>query len=170
VATAFAVLLNFALAGTADLALAGERRLTPLYAMGIWVLVLGFWGIGAWAGLRERRRSALVSGKTDPQLEHWFCEAQTEYLKGHWIEAETALSKLLARRPGDVEGRLLLASVLRRTRRLAEARAMLEQLGGPDAACRWGWEIRTELARIAAMASAGNSAPEEEKRLLKRAA
>ena len=48
-----------------------------------------------------------LASTSDPQLDEWFCEAQTEYLKGHWFEAETLLARLLSQRPDDVEGRLL---------------------------------------------------------------
>ena len=51
----------------------------------------------------------------DPQLDDWFREAQHEYLKGHWIAAETQLTRLLARQPADAEARLLLASLQRRS-------------------------------------------------------
>ncbi len=111
-----------------------------------WVCVLSLWIAGAWFGWRE-----LVPGHTpaNPQLDQWFRDAQTEYLQGHWIEAETLLSRLLARRQDDVEGRLLLAGVQRRTGRLAEARRTLDELSELEAAARWTWEIRTEVQRIA---------------------
>jgi hypothetical protein len=113
-----------------------------------WVCVLSLWIAGVWFGWRDlvpRQASA------DPQFEQWFRDAQTEYLQGHWIEAETLLARLLVSRPGDVEGRLLLASVQRRTRRLAEARRTLDELSEVEAAARWTWEIHADIQRITAI-------------------
>jgi hypothetical protein len=87
-------------------------------------------------------------------------------LKGHWIEAETQLSKLLVQQPDDVEARLLLASIQRRTRRLAAARKTLIRLNGQESAAHWTMEIHAELARITASeeephapAAASNESP-----------
>lgn len=146
-AIAFGLLLNFAVVRTfgpleMPVVLAGGA--SPVAA---WVLVLGFWVVGVWLGRCELTPSKVA---VNPQFDEWFREAQTAYLKGHWIEAETLLSKLLAKRPGDVEGQLLLASVQRRRGQLTEARHTLSQLNQIESAARWTLEIHTEQRRIAA--------------------
>jgi predicted Zn-dependent protease len=115
-----------------------------------WVLVLGFWVLGIRRGLGELSRPRRAAAPVQPQLDEWFQQAQTEYLRGHWIEAETLLSKLLVQQPHDAEARLLLASILRRTQRLSASRKALTDLSSDETAARWTWEIQAELARISA--------------------
>ena len=57
-----------------------------------------------------------------------FREALSEYLQGSWFEAETILGRLLHLYPRDVEARLLLATLLRHTRRYQEALDQLDRL------------------------------------------
>jgi len=147
VAIGFGLVLNFALLRTFA---PGEMPVVLTGAaspVAVWVLVLGFWIAGVWLGRRE-----LVPAKAPvpSQIDDWFHDAQNEYLKGHWIEAETLLAKLLTERPDDAEARLLLASVQRRTRRLAEAKETLSDLSQSEIAARWALEIHTEQRRIAA--------------------
>jgi hypothetical protein len=162
VAIAFAGALNFALltSFTNLLPLAGEGLLIRVLA---WVLVLSF-GVANFALMvrkSARQHTPAVAGQ--PQLEMLFCEAQTEYLKGHWIEAETLLASLLAKQPDDAEARLLLASVQRRTGRLSEAQATLTELNQLESSARWRMEIECELTRLAAREApaqpAGDHAP-----------
>jgi hypothetical protein len=147
VAIGFGLFLNFALLRTfapAAMLVVLTGAASPVAA---WVLVLGFWIAGVWLGRCELAPSKAA---VNSQFDQWFREAQTEYLKGHWIEAETLLAKVLAKRPDDAEGRLLLASVQRRTERLAEAKGTLSELGRCETAARWALEIHTEQRRIAA--------------------
>lgn len=146
-AAAFAGLVNLALVAT----LAGDVLPIggvsgPFAAAGAWTLVLGFWILGVRSGRREVPGS---QSSIPPEADAWLREAQTHYLKGHWIEAETLLAKILAQMPRDVEARLLLAAILRRTGRTAEARRHLTELASEAAAAGWRWEIDSELARLA---------------------
>jgi len=102
-----------------------------------WVLVLGL-------SVAGRKRGPA----RDEQVEAWFVEAQRHYLRGHWIEAETLVGRLLARRPDDVEARLLLASIERRTGRRAEARATLRRLRDCPPAAGWRFEIEAEMRQL----------------------
>jgi len=87
-------------------------------------------------------------------------EALTEYLQGSWFEAEAILGRLLRQVPRDVEGRLLLATVLRRTQRHDEALEQLDRLERLRDAARWSREIADERQRIAeAIAGAGLADP-----------
>lgn len=147
-AAAFAGALNFALITTLA---PGVGGVTSLWLRGAaWVLVLGFWILGIRRGLGELTRPRQAATPALPQLDEWFRQAQTEYLRGHWIEAETLLSRLLVQQPHDAEARLLLASTLRRTARLAAARKTLTEMSSEETAARWTWEIQAELARIRA--------------------
>lgn len=123
-----------------------------------WLLVLGLWAIGAvWLWRDAQRLAPPLDGKSRDDLERLFEQAQHEYLKGHWIETETLIGQLLGAHSGDVEARLLLASVQRRTKRWSEARTTLNNLKDNERAARWLLEIETELGRIAELESEKNS-------------
>ena len=145
-AAVFAGALNFVLIAT----FAPEAwGLTSFWMRGAaWVLVLGFWVLGIRRGLGELSRPRRAAAPVQPQLDEWFRQAQTEYLRGHWIEAETLLARLLVQQPDDAEARLLLASIQRRTGRLAASRKTLTEMSSDETATRWTWEIQAELARI----------------------
>jgi hypothetical protein len=145
-ATAFAATLNFALVAT----LAGDVLYGTVLSgwptmAAAWTSVLGFWVLGV------RRSLGELSGRPESQTaqsDDLLREAQTQYLRAHWIEAETLLARLLATRPNDVEARLLLATIQRRTGRTAEAKALLTELKSDPAAAGWRWEIEDELAAL----------------------
>ncbi len=165
-ALAFALGLNFALLATfapdrvwSRFGVAGGVWTTLL----AWVFVLSFWIVGVRSGLRTATRSKGSSPTIDPELEARFVSAQQEYLRGHWIEAETLLMQLLAANPNDCEAKLLLASVERRSGRPNDARRTLEQLAEASFAGRWRQEIEREIAHIDA--NAGASPPRTESNL-----
>ncbi len=148
-AVAFAAALNLALVTTlvwprwplgAPPALAGSAA---------WVLVLGLWVWGI-VRLRGQWKALFPPARNDPQIEDWFGQAQQAYLRGHWLEAESLVNAILQRRPGDVESRLLRASIERRTKRYAEARKTLNELLPAGVAGRWRTEVGVELEQIAA--------------------
>jgi hypothetical protein len=152
VAAVFSTALNGGLALTVidQVPLGGWRLLTAGLA---WLLVLGLLAFGIWrpprAGLRE------AGGKPDEAeaIDVAFGEAQHEYLKGHWLEAELIIGRLLAKHPRDVEARLLRASIERRTRRWAEARQTLAALAADERAAKWWPEIAAEMEQIAELQS-----------------
>jgi hypothetical protein len=148
-ATAFAGLVQFALICSFVWPELLSPDVPPWAApVTAWVLVLGFWIVGYRQGRLELAQLRSPPATDDPQLEAWFREAQSKYLKGHWIEAETLVSRLLACRADDIEARLLLASICRRTGRLAEARKTLHTLKQLDSAANWRLEITTELQQL----------------------
>lgn len=131
-------------------------------ATAAWLIVLGFWIVG-FVQLRSDLpllKANLAPTKQDPQQQADFCEAQHLYLKGHWIEAETSLTRLLAKHPQDMEARLLLASVQRRTRRWADAKRTLAALRQDSTAMRWWLEIESELKRIEEQEQEAAGAPQ----------
>jgi len=114
-----------------------------------WGAVVGLWVLGIawlredWPHLRSSQQAALK-----PECEALFREAQHEYLKGHWLEAEALVGKFLRQAPNDVEARLLLASVQRRSQQWNEARGTLVELRNEPTAARWLLEIDGELRQI----------------------
>lgn len=144
VAMGFAGLLNGALIGTFIWNAALPVEPNWLAAMGMWVLVLGLWSVGVRGSIRQLAATQPDRPEPSPQLDQWFREAQMEYLKGHWLEAETLLDQILTQNKDDAEARLLLASVMRRTKRFELARRNLTRLN--DA--KWTMEVETELRQI----------------------
>lgn len=118
-------------------------------AMLAWVLVLGLWIVGLRAARRDWRLICPpVAADRDPQLDEWLREAQTDYLKGHWIEAETLVRRILARDAADIEATLLLASIQRRSKQLPQAEQTLNALLPMPEAARWRHEITAELNQL----------------------
>lgn len=77
-----------------------------------------------------------------------FPDAQVEYLKGNWFEAEGILHQVLARNSRDVEAALLMVSVLRHTHRYTQAIAWIERLRLLESASRWRQELDSESRKI----------------------
>lgn len=97
-----------------------------------------------------------VAADVDPL----FVQARDAYLARDWVTAETSLRDLLKLAPTDGEAQLLLATLLRRAGRLAEAREALEKLSASDTGVRWRTAIAAERDRIGA-ARQGNSDVDE---------
>jgi predicted Zn-dependent protease len=128
-------------------------------AVAAWSLVLGLLVRGLWSVGRDWSKLAPPAKHSDPQIDDWFREAQHEYLKGHWIAAVSLLSRLLAKRPNDVEATLLLASVQRRSRQWDKAKSTLEELSHQPNASRWQFEMAAEQRQIN---EAGAGAPADQ--------
>jgi len=112
-----------------------------------WVVV-GWATLGlAWtaaAVVAARLAGMTQLGSSSVEQEDLFRAAQKEYLRGHWFEAEAALTTLLGAAPKDIEARLLLATLLRHTGRVREARQQLTALQRLDGAEQWENEINHE--------------------------
>jgi hypothetical protein len=110
-----------------------------------WLAALATWLI---ASIRNCLRLRSLLEVTDTQGTSDLTEAQIEYLRGNWFEAEAILLEALHRRPRDPEATLLLAGVLRRTKRWRPALRRLEQLALLETAAGWQFEISREKALI----------------------
>ena len=133
----------------------------PTVAAMSWLLVLGLWSCGLiWVSCGWPKQG---QSEIDGEATEQFQQAQHEYLRGHWIEAETLLRQLLRENSADTEAQLLLASVQRRTRQWNEARKTLRVLQEKAlAAGKWLMEIAVELVRIDELENDGKAAPDEE--------
>ena len=143
-AVGFGVLLNGALVGTFVWNEAWPLEPNWVAAAGMWVLVLGLWSLGVRGAIGQLSTAQPNRAEPSPQLDQWFREAQAEYLKGHWFEAETLLDQILAKNRDDAEARLLLSSVMRRTKRFELARRNLTRLS----AAKWAMEVEGEMRQI----------------------
>jgi hypothetical protein len=141
-AFAFAALLNLAILAT----FYRPDAVSLVWRAGIWAAVGLFWLYGLWQGFRERAPNGPAEAAVDQQ--DLFIRAQSEYLRGHWVEAQTLAEQLIECDSEDVEARLLLAAVYRRTRRIDLSRFQLRQAQDLQGAARWGFEIGQELAAL----------------------
>lgn len=148
-AVGFALLLNFALITTFVWPQLVSRHLPEwLVPAMAWIAVVCFWVAGLRAGTAVAAAMARSALPLDAESTALLRQAQLDYLKGHLIEAESRLNKLLSRTPGDVEAWLLLASVQRRTKRPAEARQSISKLAELSGSVIWADEVQRELAKI----------------------
>jgi hypothetical protein len=155
IATGFTALLNLGLLSSWLWA----ELFSPQIRTVIWLTVGMFWLAAAVASARWIAGLSMSGPSADD--EGLFNLARSEYLRGNWFEAEVTLDRLLTRNVLDVEARLMLAMLLRHTRRDAEASQHLARLSRMDGAERWQLEISREQARLAERGrerSADNSA------------
>ncbi|MFO0904729.1 MAG: tetratricopeptide repeat protein [Pirellulales bacterium] len=137
-AIVFAVLLNAALIAT----FTDHGGMQTAGIATLWGGALAFWLVSA-RNSHQWRMGRNRLPKQD-ECDRQFVAAQTAYLRGHWPEAEGTLRQLLEARPDDIEGRLLLATLLRRLERYTEAKEQLEDLAKREGAQRWSTEMRQE--------------------------
>src|SRR6185295_4388423 len=122
--------------------------------VGGWCVQVAWWLVAAWRNSAAMREAP--HGRQQATIEALFRDAQCEYLKGHWVEAEALALRLLKGHPGDVEARLLLAAVYRRSRRVAEATSQLVELGQMPGAGRWAFEMGRERELLEELSAARN--------------
>jgi len=103
---------------------------------------LAFWLVSVWQG--RRSLGDILGAVGDRAPEDLFIQAQREYLQKHWLEAEHLLQELIWKHPRDEDAQLMLATLFRRTGRLAEAGERLDTLERQDGAVRWAPEIASE--------------------------
>jgi hypothetical protein len=159
VAVAAALLLNTALLATfvwTDL-VGSQVRIMYWLALGAaWIVAAGV-----------SRRSDGTPEAKGRLAEEVFAKALDFYLQGNWLEAERTLNRLLKQNPRDLEARLMLATLLRHTRRLDEATAQLNILVRLEGVGRWELEIAREgqLLSEAREEAAQAEGPNEEQAL-----
>jgi hypothetical protein len=106
------------------------------------------WVVGRrWSQLR--RRAGLPDGYCEGMsADDLFRQAQTQYLRGNYLQAETMLCHLTDRPGGDVDAQLMLATLCRHTGRLDEAADRLRRLERDEDARQWQDEIKGEWASL----------------------
>ena len=148
-AIAFAVLLNLLLVAS---------FVRPGSALGSWSWagwpgLVAFWAFGVWQAARHHASSPDLGNAQNQQ--DLFIRAQAQYLKGHWVEAQSLLEQLIRENPRDIESHLLLSSVFRRSRRIDLSRRQLRQMGELPEAGRWRFEIQRELKLLEQISEPG---------------
>ena len=131
-----------------------EHGWIGLGAVWLLALVVARWDLGIdWAVGRRwsrlRRRAGLPDGYCEGMsTDDLYREAQTQYLRGNYLQAETMLCHLTDRLGGDVDAQLMLATLYRHTGRLEEAAERLRRLELLEDAGKWQQEIQGEWASL----------------------
>ncbi|MBX3415224.1 MAG: tetratricopeptide repeat protein [Pirellulales bacterium] len=144
---ALAVGFSLLLDGALVVSYAWTELVSPAVRTTAWTVLGACYLASVVAGCRWRWRQSAAS--LEVREAGLFERARDDYLRGHWLDAETTLHELLARDPRDVDARLLLASLYRRTRRHDEAQRVLARLERLDGGEKWIDEIRRERALLA---------------------
>ena len=113
-----------------------ELRITLWAGLGVSWTAAAVWSL-RWSRQRAEQRSV------DPQRDR-FGEALDHYLSGDYYQTEQILEGLLRQDIRDVDARLMLATLLRHTRRFDEATRQLDTLAQLEGAGKWELEIRQE--------------------------
>ncbi len=137
----FATILNIALLGT----FVWPEWLAVWFVRSLWAL-LAFSALWSFA-TSFFSKSGLQHCLPSVECDGLFAEAQSDYLKGQYFEAEATLHRILATGCEDVEAAFLLASILRRTGRFRQALDCLERLERLDSSRYWLQEIADERRR-----------------------
>lgn len=156
-ALAFAVLLNASLAAS----FLWPARISFTQFSIVWLAVVVAWCAGFWRNFRQLPE-LLARASTAAPVVDLYPEAQAEYLKGHWFEAEALLSRQLQSVPEDAESRLLLATLFRRTKRSDEAERQLRRLEQCETSSRWCFEIEQERALLARQSESSRTSKSEQ--------
>ncbi len=119
--------------------------IAPLLVNSLWLAFVVFWMAETARSMWTFKSLSGASGQCDSAA---FLEAQAHYIKGNWFEAEALLLRIIQQTPRDAETQLLLASVLRHTRRWQAALRRLDQLEFLQAASGWRFEIQQERALL----------------------
>jgi hypothetical protein len=154
VAVGAAALLNLMIVasfGWAELIDSGVRNI-------LWGSLGIFWFIAVIISAVQSRRNqspdALASSE-DP-----FSQVLDLYLKGDYYKVECILHELLGKNVRDLDARLLLATLLRHTRRIDEAQEQLDQLSRFEGAGKWELEIERERELLAEAKKNSKDKPE----------
>ncbi len=115
-----------------------------------WTGITLIWAVSVW---HEYRCLPRIQTEENAAGENLFAKAQLEYLNGDWFEAESLLQQVLKDNEDDVDARLMLATLYRRTGRVEEADDCLCQLERMERADKWLLEIARERNLIADLES-----------------
>lgn len=157
IAFGFALLLNLALVATFVWPGLIDSRLKPL----VWSAVGSMWLVYGLLGWRMTRLRPDATEKMDKADDTLFIQAQNEYLKGDFGRAETILAQRIQDDFRDVEARLLLVSLYRRTRRLDKAFRQLDNLNRLDQSVPWKFELERERHLLEMLVAERAETPKE---------
>lgn len=146
-AGAFSILFNLAVVST----FVWPQLLGPNVPLGLWIATVLVWLGSAAYEFRCNQRMPVDASPAARGDDALFIQAQAEYLKGHWEEAEWLLRQRLSSCHRDIESRLLLVTLYRRRGQPELAAEQLQILRRFDGALAWSEEIEREAQHIEAL-------------------
>ena len=154
-AVGFALLVNLALMSS----LIWSELTTPGMRTIAWILVGSFWMISAMAayGWQREQISRRQGERLQKEHEVPLAEAIQYYLQKNWFEAERVFRRLLRRNSRDTDSRLMLAALLRHTKRYEEAQIQLDRLRRVEGSQKWNLEIDEEQRLLDQLNSDGQT-------------
>lgn len=141
-ALAFAVLLDTAIVTT----WIWSELVDLQVSIGVWTATIAVWILATASAVSSF--PAPIPRNSDAAADTLFVKARDAYLARDWLTAETRLRAALALAPTDGEAQLLLATLLRRVGREAEAKRALEQLSRSDSGAPWQAAIAREIVLL----------------------
>lgn len=112
----------------------------------LWIAVAACWLTSLWsslAGAEKEVGTPEAVSDLDP-----FGGMLTHYLRGDWEVLAAKAARHLQHNPGDIEVRLLYASVLRRQGAFREARRQLDLVRQADPTGKWLLEVHREKSLL----------------------
>lgn len=146
IATLFALVVNSGLAAT----FVWPQWWPAIWCQAIWCGLSISWlimAVRSYSFVASYRKTAIINklGVSSGEQPHdYFVQAQGEYLKRNWFEAEQWLSKATASNPYDIDALLLLITLYRHTGRHEEAKQVLQHVNTLENTQKWYWELQRE--------------------------
>ena len=141
-AVGFAVLLNFVLIAT----YVQTDLVSKTYLIVAWISCGLIWSSAIL--LNDADASGSTASDLDnekaEEFDRLFVSAQSEYLQGHFEEAENLFERLIWLRPDDLDARLYLATIFRHRGRIGHANRHLDLMGKFDHVTKWQFQIDDE--------------------------
>ncbi|MEC9091766.1 MAG: tetratricopeptide repeat protein [Planctomycetota bacterium] len=150
-AVGFAAFLNFVLFATCF----QLELVSPTGLFSCWIILGLSWTIAIFQNDWIVKEFALNESKPNhsAELDALFNLAQSEYLQGHFEEAENLLERLIRLDPRDLEARIYLATIFRHQGRLHQATKQLEAVETCENAAQWRFQIEEERKLISTLES-----------------
>ncbi len=150
IAASFAGLVNLGLAAT----LVWPQWWPAPWCQAMWLglgvswLVMGIRSYGLVASFRDLLTINEQQVSPASQKNDYYVEAQAQYLKQNWFEAEQCLTKAISVNAYDVDALLMLIALYRHTGRTNEARQVLQHVATLERTDKWNWELAREKALL----------------------
>jgi hypothetical protein len=141
-AIAFTGILQAALVST----FVWDELISTGFRVCLWATLGCIWLVTAIASVR--RTPFRLGSPHDESVDALFREAQSEYLKGNWFQAEALLERVLRHNSEDVDARLMLVGLYRQIKRFGEATGQLDLAERDDITGKWQLEIKRERERL----------------------
>jgi tetratricopeptide (TPR) repeat protein len=118
----------------------------PGWRSALWAMLAAGWAAAALWSARLARRDATATETASAG--DAYGHGLDHYLKGDYYQAERVFAALLRENPRDIDARLMLATLWRRTGRLDEAAEQLGLLRRTEGGEKWALEIEDEQEKL----------------------